>query len=171
VRRAVLVSVAVALVTASCAPDPLDTYAAPDADEPPATRAPLPTTTAPPIEAAADASDGSEESAESAQPETDVVFEPNGETVDVRSLDNSFIQQDIEIEAGTKVNWINGGRNDHNVLPVDESLTWGVDRDTFVPGTQYAHLFDTPGVYPYYCSIHGTTEVGMVGTVIVTEPA
>lgn len=171
-RSGVLLSVAAVLVAVSCAPDPLDTYAAPDGAAPPATRAPVPTTAA--VAVGAEVSDGSvepEESVDSGQPEADVVFEPNGESVDVRSLDNSFIQQDVEIEAGTEVNWINGGRNDHNVLPVDESLAWGVDRDTFVPGTQYSHVFDTPGVYPYYCSIHGTTEVGMIGTVIVTEPA
>ena len=157
-------SVAIALVGASCAPDPLDTYSVPGegADAPPATRAPLPTTTT--------TEPGGDAVGESAEQEPDPIFAPNGETVDVRSLDNSFIQQDIEIEAGTEVNWINGGRNDHNVLPVDESLNWGIDRDTFVPGIEYAYIFDTPGVYPYYCSIHGTTEVGMIGTVIVTEP-
>lgn len=98
-------------------------------------------------------------------------FAANGEVVEVRSLDNSFIPADIEIEAGTAVNWINGGRNDHNVLPVDETLDWGVDRDTFVPGEEYEHLFDTPGVYPYYCSIHGTKDVGMVGSVVVAAPS
>ena len=163
-RRAALLGASLALVGASCAPDPLDTYSVenPEADAPPATRAPLPTTTT--TEPALDAA------GESAEPESDPTFAPNGETVDVRSLDNSFILQDLEIEAGTEVNWINGGRNDHNVLPVDESLTWGIDRDTFVPGAEYAHVFDTPGVYPYYCSIHGTTEAGMIGAIIVTEP-
>jgi plastocyanin len=163
VKRAALLGVAIALVGASCAPDPLDTYSAPDqaADAPPATRIPLPTTTTEPATEAA---------RESAEPEPDPTFAPNGETVDVRSLDNSFILQDLEVDAGTEVNWINGGRNDHNILPVDESLTWGVDRETFVPGIEYAHVFETPGVYPYYCSIHGTTEAGMIGTIIVTEP-
>lgn len=164
-KRALLLSVVIAVGGVSCAPDPLDTYTAPDADAPPATRVPLPATAT--TEATSEATD---ESVEAVPPSSGSVAEPNGETVDVRSLDNSFIPQAIEIEAGTEVNWINGGRNDHNVLPVDESLEWGVDRDTFVPGTEYAHVFDTPGVYPYYCSIHGTAEVGMVGTVIVTEP-
>lgn len=170
-RRVILLSAVVALLGASCAPDPLDTYSAPgeDTDSPPATRAPLPTTTT--TEAPGTQSAGEDTEAVETVSEPDMTFAPNGMTVDVRSLDNSFIQQDIEIEAGTEVNWINGGRNDHNVLPVDESLTWGVDRDTFVPGTEYSHVFDTPGVYPYYCSIHGTAEVGMVGAIIVTEPA
>ena len=49
------------------------------------------------------------------------------------------------------------------MLPVDESLDWGVERDEFAPTDEYAHVFDQPGVYPYYCSIHGTEEAGMVG--------
>ena len=160
-RRLALLGVVAALGGASCASDPLDTYSVPEADAPPATRAPLPTTTTePPLD----------DVGEVVEPEPDRTFEPNGETVDVRSLDNSFIQETIEIDAGTEVNWINGGRNDHNILPVDESLTWGMDRETFVPGTEYAHVFDTPGVYPYYCSIHGTAEVGMIGAVIVNDP-
>jgi plastocyanin len=48
---------------------------------------------------------------------------------------------------------------------------WGVERDEFVPTAEYSHLFDQPGVYPYYCSIHGTSEAGMVGATAVTEPA
>ncbi len=164
-RRAVLLAAGLGLLAAGCAPDPLDTYAASDADAPPATRAPLPTTTpGEPIEQA---------SGESVDPLVIApapTFATNGLTVEVRSLDNSFIQQDLTIEAGTEVEWINGGRNDHNILPVDESLTWGVERDTFVPGARYASVFATPGVFPYYCSIHGTADAGMIGAIIVTEP-
>lgn len=161
---------AVAAVAAACAPDPADTYSVPDAA--PATRAPLPSTTvapADPVGAETDGAgtDGAETGDAVPEPAT---FEANGEVVQVRSLDNSFIQPLVEIEAGTRVHWINGGRNDHNILPVDETLEWGIDRDTFVPGAEYTLLFDEPGVYPYYCSIHGTQDVGMVGTVIVTAP-
>ncbi len=156
--RPIIAILLAATAVAGCAPDPPDVYSAGDA--PPATLGVLPTTTV-----AAVGEDA---------PEV-VVYPANGETVDVRSLDNSFVTPSptptLEIEAGTKVNWINGGRNDHNVLPVDESLTWGVERDAFAPGDTYAHVFDVPGVYPYYCSIHGNQDVGMVGAIIVTEPA
>ncbi|MFK8022445.1 MAG: plastocyanin/azurin family copper-binding protein [Ilumatobacter sp.] len=166
-RRAAAAA-ALCLAAVGCAPDGPDTYTVAGADAPPATRPPLPTTTT----TAPDTQSGADDVAESVpEPVGPATFPSNGEIVEVRSLDNSFIQATIEIEAGTTVNWINGGRNDHNILPVDESLTWGVDRDTFVPGTEYANLFDTPGVFAYYCSIHGTTEVGMVGAVIVTEPS
>ena len=100
-------------------------------------------------------------------PET---FPPNGEVVQVRSLDNTFRPEDVEVVAGTEVWWTNNGRNEHNVLPTDDTATWGVEVEDFQPGDEYRLVFDTPGVFPYYCSIHGTKEVGMVGTVIVSAP-
>ena len=69
------------------------------------------------------------------------------------------------------MHWENRGHNDHNVLPTDESQTWGVQTEAFVPGDDYTWVFDEPGTYAYYCSIHGTKDVGMVGTVIVTDGA
>ena len=33
----------------------------------------------------------------------------------------------------------------------------------------YEHTFSEPGVYHYYCSIHGTTTAGMVGSVTVAD--
>jgi plastocyanin len=32
-------------------------------------------------------------------------------------------------------------------------------------------VFTEPGEYPYHCTIHGTTTVGMIGTVVVTDQA
>ena len=167
VPRAVLLVVVVVVGTA-CAPDGPDVYTVAEPDAAPATRPPLPTTTTTETVASGHGGDEPDAAPESAEPAT---FAANGDVVEVRSLDNSFIPPDIEIEAGTAVNWINGGRNDHDVLPVDETLDWGVDRDTFVPGTEYTHLFDTPGDYPYYCSIHGTKDVGMIGSVVVVAPS
>lgn len=93
---------------------------------------------------------------------------PNGEVLNVRSLDNSFIDEVVEVEAGTEILWTNNGRNEHNVVPVDESEMWGIETVDFQPGDEYSRVFDTPGEYPYYCSIHGTSEVGMIGTIVVT---
>lgn len=103
---------------------------------------------------------------------TDVgaVVEANGEVVDVVALDNTFRPDSIEVVAGTAVRWENRGRNDHDVFPADDSLGWGVDVSGFAPGDEYTLLFDTPGEYPYFCSIHGTKDVGMVGTVVVLAP-
>jgi len=93
--------------------------------------------------------------------------EANGEIVDVVALDNTFRPEAVEIVAGTQIRWENRGRNDHDVIPADETLPWGVAADGFAPGDEYTLLFDTPGEYPYFCSIHGTKDVGMIGTVVV----
>ncbi len=88
-------------------------------------------------------------------------------TSEVGTLDNSFRPAELTVEAGTTVVWENGGRNAHNVLPV-EGEDWGVQAEEFAPGATFSHRFTEPGTYPYYCSLHGTTTKGMVGTVTVT---
>jgi len=92
----------------------------------------------------------------------------DGTTVTVQSLDNTFRAPDIQVKPGTTVTWTNEGRNEHDVLPV-EGDAWGVEVEGFQPGDSYEHTFTEPGVYDYYCSIHGTTTAGMVGTVVVAE--
>jgi len=86
----------------------------------------------------------------------------------VSALDNSFMPENIRVRAGTEVVWTNKGRNEHNALHVDGG-DWGVEVDDFQPGDVYSHMFDEPGVYRYYCSIHGSTDAGMIGTVVVTD--
>lgn len=109
-------------------------------------------------------------------------FAPNGETITIQALDNSFRPVDFEISAGTEVVFENRGRNDHNILPDavanDEELTallargeaWGVVAAEFVPGDTYSHVFGAPGTYAYYCSIHGSPGAGMYGTLVVADP-
>jgi plastocyanin len=93
---------------------------------------------------------------------------PNGLSARVQSLDNTFRPEVLEITAGTEVVWTNDGRNDHDVIASD-GADWGVVADLFEPGDEYRYVFTLPGEYPYFCSIHGTAEVGMIGTVIVTD--
>jgi plastocyanin len=98
----------------------------------------------------------------------DDVVKVEGTEAAVTALDNSFRVESIEVAPGTTVTWDNKGRNEHNVLPVKGSR-WGVEVDAFQPGDTYRRTFDTPGVYHYYCSIHGTTDSGMIGTVVVAD--
>lgn len=106
------------------------------------------------------------------QPLGDVTFAANGTTVTVRALDNNFIEQSLTVEAGTEVVWENTGRNDHDVTPVDDpsATTWGVKSEAFAPKATYSHVFDQPGTYAYFCTIHGTAKAGMIGTIVVTSP-
>ncbi len=157
---AIAVVGALTLLTA-CGEDYPDAYTA-AADEPVATRAPVPSDDP---QGDADAPD-----TEAGEPDAPETFPATGDVEEVWAIDNTFRVADIEVEAGTEVLWINRGRNEHDVKPVDESLDWGVEKDAFVPGDEYGHVFDTPGVYDYYCTLHATTDAGMIGRVVVVPP-
>lgn len=90
-----------------------------------------------------------------------------GEVAEVGAIDNTFRPGKLEVAAGTEVQWTNRGRNEHNVLPVDDD-SWGVEASEFGPDATFRHRFTEPGTYHYYCSLHGTTTKGMVGVVVVT---
>ena len=143
------------LLASGCGVDAPDAYSAPVDVAAPTTERTLPPTSPPQPDAGATTVPPPEPTP------------PNGEVVQVRALDNTFRVADIEVVAGTEVWWTNNGRNDHNVLPVDDASDWGVETDDFGPGDEYRHVFGIPGTYLYYCSIHGTKTVGMVGSVTV----
>jgi plastocyanin len=91
----------------------------------------------------------------------------------VQARDNSFDDRDITIAAGTEVVWTNVGRNDHDVTPVEfeadaTSAPWGATPPGLRPRESYSHVFDTPGVYAYLCTLHGARDKGMAGTITVT---
>ena len=104
-----------------------------------------------------------------ARPPEDPV-EPNGIVVDVQSIDNTFRPNRVEITPGTEVRWTNMGRTEHDVIPAAGS-EWGVAKEDFQPGDTYTVVFSDAGEVRYYCSIHGTPEFGMVGTILVVEDA
>jgi len=120
---------------------------------------------------------------ESAVTTTIATVPPNGESITIQVLDNSYRPSDYEIKAGTEVVFENRGRNDHNILPEsikdDAGLTallasdmspasWGIESSAFTPGDSFTHLFNVPGVYKFYCSIHGAPGAGMYGTLTVS---
>ena len=91
---------------------------------------------------------------------------PTGVVQSVVTLDNSFRPQALEVHVGDAVEWENRGNNEHNVLSI-EGDDWGVEVTEFQPGDVYTHVFTEPGEYAYYCSIHGSEQAGMVGTITV----
>jgi len=153
-----IIVTATALVLASCGPDGPDVYTAPVATAGESAGGPT----------AATAPRGSDPVTTASTAATGASVPPNGEVVDVRALDNSFIDEVVEVAAGTEIQWQNRGRNDHDVVPVDESQDWGVELESFTPGDSYSHVFTTPGTYRYFCTIHGTEDVGMIGTIVVS---
>lgn len=89
--------------------------------------------------------------------------------VTVEALDNNFVPQTITVTTGTEVTFVNDGRNQHNVLKV-ENTPFEVETASFEPGETYTWTATEPGTYRYYCSIHGTATAGMTGTVQVVAP-
>ena len=92
----------------------------------------------------------------------------DGPQADVKVLDNSFNDENIQVAPGTKVVWTNDGRQDHDIVPA-EGDGFGVEADGFGPDAVYEHTFDQPGTYRYYCSLHGTAVAGMVGAIVVKD--
>jgi plastocyanin len=85
--------------------------------------------------------------------------------------DNSFSPRDVAVDAGTEVTWTNIGRNEHNVTPNEEGAFEGVATEDFQPGTEYSTTFDEPGIYGYYCTIHGAPGAGQIGSITVVDPS
>jgi len=93
---------------------------------------------------------------------------PSPAEMTVSAIDNLFRPTALSVAAGTEVVFVNDGRNDHNIVPADGSASFGVAKEAFRPGQVYRHTFTEPGTYAFFCSIHGTSASGMVGTVTVT---
>jgi len=92
-----------------------------------------------------------------------------GVTVEVDARDNTFDPEDTEVAAGTRIRFANVGRNDHNVIPnSDDQSELLVETDDLGPGDEAVVRLTEPGTYRYFCSIHGTAEAGMIGTIEVT---
>ena len=64
----------------------------------------------------------------------------------------SFIDETIEVEAGTEVTWTNRDTAVHVVLADDRSFDTGrLKRDE-----AGSYTFEEPGEYPYVCKIHAS---------------
>jgi plastocyanin len=63
----------------------------------------------------------------------------------------------LTVPLGTKVIWVNDDTTDHTVTSDDGIFHSG----SLAPGEQFSYLFDSPGKYPYHCSLHPSEE-GMI---------
>lgn len=89
----------------------------------------------------------------------------------VTAKDNSFTLEELRVEPGTTVRWVNEGRTEHDIRPVDRYAAFGIDRSDFGPGDTYEFVFDEPGTYAYFCTLHGTQTAGMIGKIVVGDAA
>lgn len=80
-------------------------------------------------------------------------------------IDNfNFAPVTLTVAAGTKVTWTNHDDIPHTVVSGDDPRLFKsppLDTDD-----AYSFVFDKPGTYTYFCSIHPK----MVGTIIVKAP-
>ncbi|MBI3542895.1 MAG: cupredoxin domain-containing protein, partial [Deltaproteobacteria bacterium] len=65
------------------------------------------------------------------------------------------------VHVGTTVMWVNSDSMPHTATATDGSF----DSGTIAPGGNFMFTFNTPGTFPYFCSIHGAQS--MSGTIVV----
>ncbi|MCZ6857930.1 MAG: plastocyanin/azurin family copper-binding protein [Gemmatimonadetes bacterium] len=85
-------------------------------------------------------------------------------TVNVIDYENT--PATVTISAGDQVRWVNDGCLKHNIRsgadPVGDGA-WGLPE--VAAGASWSRIFNTPGTYEHFCSLHPTL---MPGTVVVT---
>jgi plastocyanin len=78
----------------------------------------------------------------------------------VVAIDNfSFAPTDLTILTGTEITWINEDDVPHTIVSVDHKFKSRA-LDT---GEKFSYMFQTPGTYEYFCSVHPK----MIGKIIV----
>jgi plastocyanin len=86
---------------------------------------------------------------------------PRTVTVDMDQI--KYIPQEITVEVGSTVNWVNKEAPKHTVTEDAEKF----DSGTMNKDDTFSRTFDTPGTIGYFCKFHGTAGTGMFGKVIV----
>ncbi len=91
--------------------------------------------------------------------------------IEIEIEDNVFVQRVVVVSAGTTITWTNEGRNEHNVRPSQDGAFEAIPTAELAEkGDSAARTFDSPGDYPYFCSLHGTASRGQTGRLIVVSP-
>jgi plastocyanin len=82
---------------------------------------------------------------------------------DVLAVDSAFAPPVITITTGSSVRWTNNDSFAHT--STSDTGLW--DYGLPAMGSMVTQTFDTPGVYGYYCTFHGSPGSGMAGRVVV----
>jgi plastocyanin len=100
--------------------------------------------------------------AESSPPAHEPNVVEQGHAVEIAMLDDRFEPTTLTVPAGTRVTWVNKGRDWHSVAAFDGSFESG----RVAPGDTFAVRLDQPGDYQYLCKHH--VMQGMIGKITVT---
>jgi plastocyanin len=87
----------------------------------------------------------------------------DGEAVEIDLVDFAFEDDEVTVEAGTTIRWINTTSTFHTVTP-DGHSAWD-EWQTNAQGETFEVTLSTAGTYDYYCAPH--RGIGMTGTIIV----
>ncbi|HBX78170.1 MAG TPA: hypothetical protein DEG43_11015 [Acidimicrobiaceae bacterium] len=104
-------------------------------------------------------------------PASEFIDNTGSAVVSIVVSDNKFSPKFTIVDEGTKVTWSNEGRNPHNIVETQKGAFQGVSQAEFAPGAVHSVTFDTPGDFPYYCSIHGTPKAAQYGGIRVVKKA
>lgn len=81
-------------------------------------------------------------------------------------MENStFKPQEITVQPGTTITWVNEDSFDHTVTSGTRGNATDMFDKTVPGGGSFSFTFEEPGTYEYFCSIHP----GMHGVVVVEE--
>ena len=86
----------------------------------------------------------------------------SGNAVEILIQSFAFSPKRLQSRLGTEVKWTNEDAPGHTVLS-DDGTT--IKSPTLNKGESFSMVFNTPGTYTYYCSIHPS----MKGTIVVTQ--
>jgi plastocyanin len=90
-------------------------------------------------------------------------------------IDNSFTREVTRIPVGGTVRWSNDGQTVHNAVDVEGRWSTGEaqgddENAVMQPGERLSMTFDEPGVYEYFCTLHGTRDgEGMFAVLVVGD--
>ena len=84
------------------------------------------------------------------------ILNPEGSSVPgCEETNECFIPSIVTIPTGGEVVWKNVDNAAHTVTSGANYTPDGIfDSGLFTPDTEFSHIFDTPGQYPYFCLIH-----------------
>jgi plastocyanin len=87
-------------------------------------------------------------------------------TFNLDMIDFSYSVLNLEVPAGSTVTWTNAGNPRHSATTDDGSGDTGL----ISSGERASITFDTPGVFAYYCTLHGAPGgIGMSAVITVTD--